>query len=215
MPSITKQVWEILDNDVTIKQDLERGIINVSALAEYLRITYGIDGSPDSVISAIRRYKGDVGVQNDFARIQSALSLAVVSTKTGLSLLTLRVTPATAKYVSQIVQHEHFIKHDIFRLVKTRNGVQVVVDRDTVLAVKQAVPQTALDEHREGLVEIAIRLTQDGWSTKGVLSRIANELSSQGINIEMVFSVYPTISIFLDQKDLVRAHEAIMRISGK
>lgn len=215
MPSITKQVWEILDNDVTIKQDLERGIINVSALAEYLRITYGIDGSPDSVISAIRRYKGDVGVQNDYARIQAALSSAVVSTKTGLNLLTLRITPATAKYVSQIVQHEHFIKHDIFRLVKTRTGVQVVVDRDTVAAVKQVVPQTALDGHRSGLVEIAIRLTQDGWSTKGVLSRIANELSSQGINIEMVFSVYPTISIFLDEKDLVRSHEAIMRISGK
>ena len=45
------------------------------------------------------------------------------------------------------------------------------------------------------------------------LSRIANELATQGINLVMIFSVYPSISLFIEEKDLVRAHEALVRIS--
>lgn len=215
MTSITKQVWEILDNDITIKKDLERGIINVSALSQYLLDTYQIQGSLDSVISAVRRYKADETIQDDFAKISKALGEAVISTKTNISLITLRNTTNTYKYIGALMANDDFLKNDVFRLIKTRHEVQIVVDRDSQTKAKSFFPESAVEDTRKGLVELSITLTQKGWDTKGVLSRMANELATQGINLIMIFSVYPTISIFIDEKDLLRAHEALIRISSK
>lgn len=215
MVSITKQVWEILDNDITIRKDLERGIINVSALSQYLLDTYKIQGSLDSVISAIRRYKSDQNIQDDYAAIRQALEESVISTKTNISLLTLRNAPSTYKYIGQLMSHEDFLKNDVFRLLKTRTGVQIVVDRDSMAKAKSFFPESSVEDTEGSLVELSIRLTKDGWETKGVLSRIANELATQDVNIELIFSVYPNISIFLHEKDLVNAHQSLMRISGR
>jgi aspartokinase len=215
MTSITKQVWEILDNDPTIQRDLARGIVNVSALAQYLKETHRIEGSIDSLVSGIRRYRTGSGAHDDYARIGRTLQDAVLSTKTGISMVRLHNTPSVYKYLTALMQHEDFIKNDVFRLFKTRHDVQVIVDRDSMAKAKSLFPASAVEETRTALVELDIRLTQKGWETPGVLSRITNELALQGINIVMVFSVYPTITLFLEQKDLLRAHEALVRISQK
>ncbi|MBR9700966.1 hypothetical protein GOV11_03825 [Candidatus Woesearchaeota archaeon] len=215
MVSITKQVWEILDNDITIKKDLERGIINVSALSQYILDTYQIKGSLDSVISAIRRYKADQTIQDDYARIKTALGDSIISTKTNISLLILKNTTNTYNYIGKLMGHEDFLKNDVFRLIKTRWGLKIVVDRDSMEKAKSFFPDSAVDKVNTGLVEVNIKLTEKGWATKGILSRIANELATQDINIEIVFSVYPNISIFLGEKDIVKAHEALMRIAGR
>jgi len=215
MASITRQVWEVLDNDMTIKKDLERGVINVSALSQYLLDTYKIKGSLDSVISAVRRFRGDVTAQDDYKRITKSMHEAVLSTKTNVSLLTLRNSSNTYKYISRIMADDDFLKNDVFRLIKRRHDVQIVVDRDSMRRAKSFFPSTAVENTESDLVEVSLTLTKEGWETKGVLSRIANELATQDINIELTFSLYPTISIFIQEKDLVRAHEALMRISGR
>ena len=215
MTSITRQVWEILDSDITIRKDLERGIINVSALSQYLLDTHQISGSLDSVISAIRRYKSDETVQDDYKRIRQALKEAVISTKTSISLITLKNTSNTYKYIGRIMQDDDFLKNEVFRLLKRRHDVQIVVDRDSMQKAKGYFPQTAVEQIEHNLVEISCTLTKHGWQTKGVLSRVANELATQDINIELTFSLYPTISIFIREKDLVRAHESLLRISGR
>ena len=208
MTSITRQVWEIVDNDITIKKDLERGIINVSALAQYILDTYKIEGSLDSIISSIRRYKSDVKVQDDFARISKALRESVISTKTNISLITLKNTPTTYKYVAALMSNEDFLKNDVFRLIKTRHGAQIVVDRDSMEKTKGSFPETAVEETRGKLVELSIQLAEDGWKTPGVLSRITNELASQGINLLLVFSVFPSITIFMGEFPRLRLPSA-------
>jgi aspartokinase len=215
MTSITRQVWEILDNDITIRKDLERGIVNVSALSEYLKQTYGIKGSLDSIISAVRRYKVNEVAQDDYKRVRAALKDATVSTKTDIALLTLRNTPNTYKYLAQIMADEDFVRNDVFRLIKRRHDVQLVVDKECMRKAKAHFPHSSIEGVEEGLVEISVTLGKEGWSTKGVLSRIANELATQDVNVELVFSLYPHVSVFIRQKDLVKAHDAVLRISGR
>jgi aspartokinase len=215
MVSITRQVWEILDNDITIKKDLERGIINVSALAQYILDTYKIEGSLDSVISSIRRYRSDTGVQDDFAKIAKSLREAILSTKTNITLLTLRNSSSSYKYIGQLLSQEDFHKNDVFRMIKTRHEVQVIVDRDSMEKVKNYFPEGLVEDTRSRLAEISIQLTKEGWETSGVLSRITNELATQGINIVAVFSVYPSITIFMEESTILKAHDALIRISGK
>lgn len=215
MVSITKQVWEILDNDITIKKDLERGIINVSALSQHILDTHKIRGSLDSVISAIRRYKTDSALADDYQRIKRALQEAVITTKTNVSLITLRNTSNTYKYISRIMADDDFLKNDVFRFIKRRHDVQIVVDRDSMRKAKSFFPSSSVENTQQNLVELSLTLTKDGWSTKGILSRIANELATQDINIELSFTLYPTISIFIEESDLVRAHESLIRISGR
>jgi hypothetical protein len=208
-------VWEILDNDVAIKKDLERGIINVSALSEYILETYKIQGSLDSVISSVRRYKVNDAMKDDYAKITAALKEGVISTKTNISLVTLGNTGVAYKYIGQIMANEDFLKNDVFRLIKTRHEVQIVVDRDSMARAKDFFPESAVEEIRKNLVEISVHFTKKWWDTKGIMSRITNELASQGVNIIMIFSVYPTTSIFVEEKDLRKTcSRRTRRLSG-
>jgi aspartokinase len=129
-------------------------------------------------------------------------------------VLTLRNAPNTYKYISAVMANEDFLKDDVFRLIKTRHEVQIVVDRDSMTKAKSFFPETVLLDTHKGIVEINIQLTPEGFHTPGVLSRMANELATQGINIHMIFSVDPAITIFLAEKDLLKAHDAIIRISS-
>ncbi|MBU1976316.1 MAG: hypothetical protein KKG59_07990, partial [Nanoarchaeota archaeon] len=82
MTNITKAVWDILINDISIRKDLARGIVNVRALAKYIRDNYGINSSVDGIISAIRRFEKDSTITENFTTVKEALKGAKVTTKT-------------------------------------------------------------------------------------------------------------------------------------
>ena len=60
MANIVHEVWKILDNNPSIRREMRRGLINMSALAKYIIHRKGVDATLDAVISAIRRYKLDI-----------------------------------------------------------------------------------------------------------------------------------------------------------
>ncbi|MDD9954211.1 MAG: hypothetical protein OXR66_07815 [Candidatus Woesearchaeota archaeon] len=214
MPSITKKVWEILDNDITIKKDLERGIINVSALSQYLLDEHDITGSLDSVISAVRRYKANDAIKDSFAEIQTALNNAIISTKTNVAALTLKNTQHTFQCLSRFMAEDEFIKTEEFRLLKYKHNVFLVVGMETLNRAEKFFSESIV-EQQEAVVELIITLMDESWKTRGILSRVTNELSGKGVNVEMAFTIPPAIHIFVKQEGLVKAHEAIMRISGR
>lgn len=56
MTSIRKKVEDFINRDPAIRKDLARDVINVRALARYLRDRIEGEASLDAIISAIRRY---------------------------------------------------------------------------------------------------------------------------------------------------------------
>ena len=81
MTNITFKVWDMINNDPSIKRGLARGITNQRALAKYLLEKKEIDASLDAVITAIRRYHGDNAFKDRFDN-------AILDTNAGCGVFT-------------------------------------------------------------------------------------------------------------------------------
>jgi hypothetical protein len=214
MTSITKQVWRIIDEDPSIRKDLARGIVNVSGLAAWLKEKYAIEGSLDSLISAIRRYNADDDVSKEYEAVQSALAEAVVSTKTRITALHLKNSTNLYKYLGELMKDPEFYKSEIFRLLKTRNETLCFIDKESLDRAKTFFPEGNIVEITEGLAELALGLSPEGWAAKGVMGRLANEIANYDVNILAIISAEPKISIFIKETDLTRSHEAVLSLTG-
>lgn len=215
MTSITKQVWRIIDEDPSIRKDLARGIINVSGLAAFLKQQYGMAGSLDSVISAIRRYHADEDVQNEFQTVRETLRDCVVSTKTRITTIQLRNSTNLYKYLSELMRDPEFYKSEVFRMLKSRNDTIVMIDDESLRRAKTFFPEGNIVTVDAGLALLNISLTERGWNCKGIIARLTNEIANYGVSIVYIISAFPNISIFMAEKDLTLAHEAVLSLTSK
>ncbi len=213
MTSITKQVWRLIDEDPSVRKDLSRGIINVSGLALYLKERHSINASVDSLISAIRRYRADKGVEEEHLAITKALAEAVVTTKTRITALRLKNSTNLYKYLSELMKDPEFYKSEIFRLLKTRNETIVMIDKESLSRAKSFFPEGNIVSVEPGLAELSLILAKKGWHSKGVMARLSNEIANYGINIVTIISAEPKISLFLQEQDLTKAHEAVLSLT--
>ncbi len=213
MTSITKQVWRLIDEDPSIRKDLARGIINVSGLAAYLKEQHGFDGSLDSVVSAIRRYRLDSAVLNEQEAVAKAIADAVVSTKTRITALHLKNSTNLYKYLGDLMKDPEFYKSEIFRLLKTRNETTILIDKESLSRAKSFFPEGNVVSIDEGMAELSLIFTKSGWNSKGVLAKLANEIANYGVSILSVITAEPKVSIFVSEKDLTKAHEAVLSLT--
>ncbi|MBR9692869.1 hypothetical protein GOV07_02955, partial [Candidatus Woesearchaeota archaeon] len=174
MTSITKNVWGLIDEDPSLRKDLARGVINVSGLAAFLKEKHGIQGSLDSVISAIRRYQASPEVQDLNQGVKEALKEAVVTTKTKITGLQLKNSTNLYKYLSELMKDPEFYKSEIFRLIKSRNETLCMIDAESLARAESLFPEGNVVEVFEGLAELSLTLTHEGWQSKGVMAHLSN-----------------------------------------
>ncbi len=213
MTSITKRVWQLLDEDPSLQKDLARGVINVSGLAAYLRKHANLPGTPDSIISAIRRYKadGEVALQNE--QVRRAFKEAIVSTKTRITSILLSNSSNLYKVLAALMKDPNFYKSELFRLIKSRDETLLMVDSESVADVQRAFPEGNIVDVQHGLAELSIILTPDGWRSKGVLARLSNEVANYGVNILALITAEPRVSLFVREEELMKAHEAVLSLT--
>lgn len=215
MTSITKQVWRIIDEDPSIRKDLGRGIINVSGLAAHLLERKLVEGSLDSVISAIRRYRTSDEVHETDAGVAKAFLSAVTATKTRITALRLKNSSNLFRYVSDLMRDDEFYKSEIFRLIKSRNETLVMIDSESLSRAKKFFPEGNIISVEPGLAELSLTLTKKGWQSKGVMARLANEVANYGVNILVIVSAEPKISLFIAEDDLMKTHEAVLSLTRR
>ncbi len=213
MTSITKRVWRLIDEDPSLRKDLSRGVINVSGLAAFLKQRHGIEGSLDSVISAVRRYKTSDEVAELNEGVKKALRDAVVSTKTRITGVLLKNSSNLFKVLADLMKDSDFYKSEIFRLIKSRDETLVMVDSESLPDASKVFPEGNIAEVQEGLAELSLTLTAPGWRSKGVIARLSNEIANYGVSIIAIITAEPRVSIFLKEADLMRAHEAVLSLT--
>ena len=108
-----------------------------------------------------------------------------------------------------------FDKGEALRMVKGRSSLRILTDMRNVEKIKKSLPKRESNlEIKENLSEIKVNLPIEAEKTKGVAARLSNELTLQGINISEILFCSPEIIIYVDQADLLKAHEGIVKLCG-
>ncbi|MBU4502565.1 MAG: hypothetical protein KKA79_08255 [Nanoarchaeota archaeon] len=212
-PNITREVWNYISRDLAIQKHLGKNLINMRALAKYITTELKLKASTDSVISAIRRYSSHNDGLGSFNEMGSFFKGSNVITRNNMACIILRNQANIHEYLSNMSKIMDFEKGEPLRLIKGRSSLRILADMKSIEKIKKSLPKKEHDfEIKENLSEIKIKIALKAEKTKGVAARISNELTLQGINIsEMLFCI-PEIIIYVDQSDLLKAHEGLVKL---
>jgi len=212
MTNITHDVWMILDKDPSIRRELQRGLINTSALARYLIKTKNIEGTLDAVMNAIRRYPPD-RFDDVFLKASKTLSQAInISTKSNLAEISLIKDADVQKALADVFKIISYIQGDTLRIMQANNSVRILIDEKNMENVLTLLPKNKIISKETNLAEINIYIHPLMQKTPGILAILANELAIKGINIVEVMTCPPEMLFIFKKEEFQNASNVINQL---
>ena len=155
IPNIREFVWKIIETDISLKKDLNRGIINVRSLAKHILDEQKITASLDSVISAIRRYEKAPKNKETYS-VYRTLNHARIATRTKMSSLLLKRTDDVKTKLGRPDKLIDYQGHEIIRVLEGSQALTIVFDRKNFEKIKTIFPKSViLEENKKvGMIEI-------------------------------------------------------------
>ncbi len=208
--STNQVIWTLLQKDLAVQKDLARGLVNTRALAKYLLEQHNLSAGIDAVISAIRRFESQHLFEKEEKALEQVFQHGIVSTKNNVACITLDL--GFRKLVQRLSATER-VPH--CKIVTGRNALKLVVDNPEFAYVKSLFADDEIQKVENDLSEISVVVSPQAVKTKGVMARIANELSLANINISELLVCPPEFLIYVKERDIVKAHESVLKLCGK
>lgn len=205
--STNQEVWKILRSDLAIQKDLHRNLLNTRALAKYVINKYNLTTSLDAVISSIRRFQSEEAFREEESTMLGIFKNAVISTKNNMACITLNVRP------DRFLKRMHSCENGpSYRIITTPNETKMMLEQPSLAEIKKIFSKNDIVKIEENLSEIRVKVSDVAVQTKGVLARIANELALADINLHEIIVCSPRFLIYVKERDIVKAHEAILKL---
>jgi len=182
--------------------------MNVRALAKHLLKKYELPASLDSIISSVRRFQGAEHFAEDEKGLLHIFQDSVVSTKNNMACVTLALRSIDL-FHKVCANGDHLVP---FRVTSGSEEIKVIVDQPHLDLIKGWFDKKDILQIDKDLSELLVVVSDKAIHTKGVLGRIANELSLANINIHELIMCPPEFLVYVKEKDIVKAHEAILKL---
>lgn len=206
--NINQTVWKLLQKDLAIQKDLSRKILNVRALAKILIKEQNLPASLDSVISAIRRFQAQGTFEKEDKTMKNIFQDAIVSTKNNMACVTIGIRPIEF-FTKVCATNGKFFR---CKVTSGANEVKILAEQQYLEKIKAMFTKSDTLSIEKDLSELAVIVSDKAAHTKGVMARIANELSLANINIHELIVCPPEFLIFVKERDIVKSHEAILKL---
>jgi hypothetical protein len=207
MRSVNKVIAGVINRDVYVQKCLKRGILNIRSLAKFLINKHDLNYSLDAVISAIRRY--DLDEISLLEEKSDVFSKMLISTKDHVAKVTIK-EPAFKLICEDFLGKK--VLRDNFRMNKSKETITVVLNQKDIDNKLKLFKDKDILNIQKGLSELRLHFTEDVTGIKGIIARIAGELAARDINIEDELHSMPDLMIYVKEKNLVKAHETLMKI---
>lgn len=212
MSNIVHEVWKILDDNPSIRREMNRGLVNTSALARYIIKEKKVNGSLDAVIGAIRRYELDRH-EDIFNTANKLLAQTInISTKSNLAEISLIKDSEVQQILPKLFSIIHYIRGDVLRLTQANESIRLLIDEKNMEKVIALFPKGKIISKEKNLAEINIYIHPKMQTTPGILAVIANELATNRINIVEVMTCPPEMIWVVKKEELVKASDALFQL---
>jgi hypothetical protein len=209
MTNIQQSVTNFIDQDVSIRRGLHRGIINVRSLAKFIQKNISGNPSLDAVISAIRRYQKDGSIKDKIKRSYMVIAAAKVFSRTNMASLLFDRSQDVRQALSGVYKRIDPTKGEMMRVIETTQHIKVILDESLLAAMR--VPGVIKTE--KDLGEISIIFKEDVDDIPGIFSALAGELAISGISIIDGMICGNEHIFIVNEDDLLKALQAMHRIA--
>jgi aspartokinase len=199
--SITNAVKEVVNNDLSFQDSLQRDYCNISALARIIKPQIdqmlGKNTSVESIVTALKRSRRDYDVPE--RPIAAILAGSTVSVKTDVAKL------SAAKSKKNIEKIARSLTQNVDNYISVSESIMSItlIFGDALLDdVKAMFAQNDILEAEDDLAAIIVHSPEEIIKTPGCAIAFYNQLARRHINIEDTVSVY-TDTIMLVRMDQV------------
>lgn len=187
----------------------------MTALAKYISEKLNLEVSIDSIITAIRRYDAECKFSKHNKTLKEVFKDTPIKTKTNLVTMDIRGRKNVHHCLKEINAIINLDKGDTLRLIKGSNYLRFITNAENIKDVEDKIQINKDMSQINDIVELSIMTNPniDTNLTKGVMSKITNELAMNDINIfEIIFS-NPYILIYVRKQDYMKAHQVLFNLS--
>lgn len=202
MVNTAEIVRKYIDGNPDLKDYLNRGIINISALSREIMANTGIEDF-DATMAALKRYRSNgQAVYNSEILDRSNLEMS-----SNISLIVIKKSYESLKIITGIIGN--LKKLNSINFVETKNCFSIIGDNETIKGFSNFFSDEQIIEQKKDLGQLSIISPEEIEKTKGYINFITMLLYRAGINILQIISFYSDTIILLEDKDLTDAFKII------
>jgi len=202
MVNTAEIVRKYIKENPDIKDYLNRGLINISALSREIIANTSVNDF-DATMAALKRYRNNgLAVNNSEILDRSNLEMS-----SNISLIAVKKSYESLKIITGITGN--LKKLNSINLIETKNCFSIIGDNETIKGFSNFFSDEQIIEHKKNLGELSIISPEEIEKTKGYINFITMLLYRAGINILDIVSFYSDTIIILEEKDLTDAFKII------
>lgn len=203
MITVKEATKEIIERSRYLSEALSKGLINVSALARYIRpeieqmLIKPI--SEASVLMAVKRLENDFKPKTQFKNVFTEAPSMVV--RSNLVKVTFKGT-----VVLQPTEQTSFLA-----MTQDKETTTIITNKQESSRIRSNNKENILD-FQDKLSAITISLPKEALDTSGVFYFFLKSLAWEGINIVEMISNYLELTIVVEDKDIQRTFSILQSL---
>jgi aspartokinase len=207
--SITNAVKEVVNNDLSFQDSLQRDYCNISALARIIKpkidlMLSGKNTSIESIVTALKRSRRDYNVPE--RPIASILAASTISVKTDVAKVSAEKSKKTIEKVAKAMMQNigNFIS-----VSESIMSITLVFDDVLLEDVKAMFAHDDILEIEDDLAAIIVHSPEEIIKTPGCAIAFYNQLARRHINIEDTVSCYTDTIVLVKMEQVGKAFNAL------
>jgi hypothetical protein len=209
--SISRTVQNIIDEDLSLQDALQRGYGNHSAIARMLmpKVMEALnsDVNLESIITSVKRAKAKYTILQ--GKITKVVAGSVLNIRTDMAKVSV---DKTKKNLENIRKSLAEFSGEFLQVIEGNSVVTLISDFSSFHKINGTFDKTDVIDQKQNLATIIIRSPDEIIDTPGCIQAFYNAVSRRHINIEETMSCYTETIIVLAMEDVNKAFGALTEI---
>ena len=206
--SISKTVQNLIDEDLSLQDALQRDYANYSAIARMLmskiKETAGNEVNIESVITAVKRSKVNYTILQ--GKITKVVAGSGLNIRTDMAKVSVEKTKENLEKVRKMLAT---FSADFLQVLEGNSVITLISDLNSFNKIFSIFAKKDVIDQKKSLATIIIRSPDEITSTPGCVQAFYNAVSRRHINIEETMSCYTETIIVLAMEDVSKAFTAL------
>jgi hypothetical protein len=206
--SISKTVQNLIDEDLSLQDALQRDYGNYSAIARMLmpkvKEAVNSDVNLESVITSVKRAKANYTILQ--GKITRVVAGSVLTIRTDMAKVSVDKTKKTLEKIRKSLAT---FSGEFLQVIEGNSVVTLISDLYSFHKINGIFDKTDVIDQKQSLATVIIRSPDDITSTPGCVQAFYNAVSRRHINIEETMSCYTETIIVLAMEDVSKAFAAL------
>jgi len=206
--SISKTVQNLIDEDLSLQDALQRNYGNYSAIARMLmpkiKETVNHTVNLESVITSVKRAKANYTIlQGKITRVVAGSGLNI---RTDMAKVSVEKTKENLEKIRKTLAT---FSGDFLQVIEGNTIVTLISDLNSFNKISSIFTKKDVIDQKQNLATVIIRSPDEITFTPGCVQAFYNAVSRRHINIEETMSCYTETIIVLAMEDVSKAFTAL------